>query len=183
MPQGWDSATRYHNMGFGKDGKGVIIRQSVSQTLGTIDTQTTLILGTNVATLECFRMIKSEVWGGITGLTSGEGTGLFLGIADGDLSVAEIDAALESVGPLGPNDVVTAAISDRFTKMIGATDHETGTELVFENKMGGHIMEDTIRWTFARTKSWNYFVHNLGNQLTTGANVILRTKSFGVWVT
>ncbi len=182
-PQGWDSTSGYHIMGFGKDGKGVIIRQSISQTLGTIDTQTSILLGTNLALLERFRIIKLEVWAAVTGLTSGEGTGLYLGIADGDLSVAEVDAALEANGPLGPNDTVLEELSSRWTMVLGATDHETGSELVFENEMGGHVIEKTIRWTFSRTKSWNYWIHNLGNQLTTGANVILRSKAFGVWVT
>ncbi len=170
-------------MGFGKDGLGVILRRSTSTTLGAIDTATTLLLGTPLALLERFRIIKLEVWASVTGLTSGEGTGLYLGLADGDLTVAEIDAAFENNGPLGPNDTVLEAISDRYTKMLGATDHETGTELIFENKMGGHIMEETIRWTFARTKAWNMFVHNIGNQLTTGSNLITREKYFGVWVT
>ncbi len=181
MPQGWDYRLET-KMGFGKDGKGIILRESRSATLGTIDTQTTAFLGTPLAILERFRIIKTEVWAAITGLTSGEGTGLYLGMSDGDLAVAEVDAALENNGPLGPNDKILAAISERWTMIFGATDHETGTELVFENENGGHVIEKTLRWTFARTKGWNWFVHNLGNQLTTGSNLILRAKHFGVWV-
>ncbi len=43
-------------------------------------------------------------------------------------------------------------------------------------------MEKTLRWTFSRTKSWNFFVYNLGAAITTGATVIIKAKSFGVWV-
>ncbi len=170
-------------MGFGKDGKGVIIREARSQTLGTLDLQSMVFVDTKLATLERFRMIKLEIYAGITGLTSGEGTGLFLGIADGDLLLAEAEAAVENNGSLGPNDSVSEAVSERYTKILGAVDRETGTEAVFENETGGHLMEHTIRWTFSRTKSWNFFVYNLGNQLTTGSNIIIRAKSFGVWVT
>ncbi len=170
-------------MGFGKDGKGVILRQVVdAAALGTIDRGTTILLGTAPGILERFRIIKSEVYATVIGLTSGEGSGLFLGLADGDYAIAEVDAAIENTGPLGPNDAIAAELAERWTTILGATDGETGTERVFENKMGGHLMEETIRWTFARTKAWNFFVHNLGAQLTTGATVSIRAKHFGVWV-
>lgn len=170
-------------MGFGKDGKGVIIREARSQTLATLDQQVMVFIDTKLATLERFRMIKLEIYGSVSGLTTGEGTGLYLGICDGDLTLAEAEAAVEANGPLGPNDSVTEAIAERFTMILGALDRETGTEAIFENENGGHLMSKTIRWTFSRAKSWNFFVYNLGNQLTTGSNVIIRAKSFGVWVT
>ncbi len=172
-----------HIMGFGKDGKGVIIRESRNQLLGALDNQAGIIIDTKLATLERFRMIKNETHAAIVSLTSGEGTALLLGIADGDLTLAEIEAAIEAQLPLGPNDSVGAAIAERYTMIIGAMDRETGTSGIFENDNGGHKMANTIRWTFSRTKSWNYFVYNLGEQLTTGSNCFLRAKSFGVWVT
>ncbi len=97
-------------MGFGKDGKGIIIREARSQALGALAQQGAVIIGTNLGTLERFRIIKEELWAAITGLTTGEGTGLLIGIADGDYSLAEIEAALESSGPAGPNDTVIAEI-------------------------------------------------------------------------
>ena len=171
-------------MGFGKDGKGVIIRQSVSQALGTLGANTAIIVGTNIDILERFRMIKSEIYAGLTSLTSTEGANLLFGIAEGDLTLAEIEEAIELTGgPVGPNDPVNEAIAERFVKWLGASDHEIATEGLFHNNMGGQLLEHTIRWTFARTKSWNFFVYNLGAALTTGASVVVRSKSFGVWVT
>ncbi len=170
-------------MGFGKDGKGVIIRESRNQLLSTLDNQAGIIVDTKLATLERYRMIKVELHATVVSLTSGEGTGLIIGIADGDLTLAEIEASIEAQLPLGPNDTVGAAIAERFVMFLGALDRETGTVGMFENEQGGHMMSKTIRWTFARTKSWNYFVYNLGDQLTTGSNLFLRAKSFGVWVT
>jgi len=171
-------------MGFGKDGKGVIVRQSVSQALGTLGANTALIIGTNIATLERFRMLKTEIYAGITSLTSGEGGSLLFGIVDGDLTLSEIEEAIELTGgPVGPNDPVNEAIAMRFMKWLGASDHEIATEGLFHNDEGGQLLAETIRWTFARTKSWNFFVYNLGAALTTGASVVVRAKSFGVWVT
>ncbi len=170
-------------MGFGKDGKGVIIRQSLNQAIGTLAAQVSLLIGTKPATLERFRIIKAEIYATITGATSGELNGMFLGLADGDFSNAEIEAAIEANGPQGPNDQVGEELAERFIMMFGATDRETGTELVFHNDHGGHIMSETVRWTFARTKSWNWFIYNMGAAPTTGASVIIRAKLFGVWVT
>lgn len=169
-------------MGFGKDGKGVIIRQSLNQPILTLAAQVTLIIGTKPAILERFRIIKAEVIATITGATSGELNGMFLGLADGDFSNAEIEAAIEANGPAGPNDVVSEELAERYIMWFGATDRETGTTLVFHNEEGGHEMKRTIRWTFSRTKSWNWFIYNMGVAPTTGANVIIRAKLFGVWV-
>lgn len=170
-------------MGFGKDGKGVIIRESRSQTLAALDAEGGVLVGTKLVTLERFRMLKLEVYAVIKNLTTGEGTGLLFGLADGDYTIAEIEAAIETDGPLGPNDTVAAELAMRPIWWMGAVDRETGTEAIFENEQGGHRMVFNPRWTFSRTKSWNFFVYNLGAQLTTGSSVIIRAKSFGVWVT
>ncbi len=170
-------------MGFGKDGKGVIIRESRSQALGGLANNVAIAIGTKLATLERYRMIKLELWASMIGLTGGEGDALIIGIADGDLSIAEIEAAIESNGPLGPNDAIQAPIAERLVILLGGIDHEIGTEALFHNNEGGFMMSKTIRWTFARTKSWEFFVYNLGTTLTSGSTVQIRAKSFGVWVT
>ncbi len=171
-------------MGFGKDGKGVIIKQSVSQALGALGANAGILIGTKPAILERFRMIKTELFAALTGLTGGEGNNILIGLADGDLSLAEIEEAIEQTLPLGPNDAVGEAVAERFVKWLGATPvvHATATEKLFTNEKGGHMMSETVRWTYARTKSWNYFVYNLGAALTTGASCTIRAKQFGVWV-
>ncbi len=174
---------RNSKMGFGKDGKGVIIRESRVQALGALGINTGILIGTKLATLERFRMLRSEVFATMTGLTTGEGTGLLFGLADGQFTLVEIEAAIEADGPLGPNDTITEDIADRPVWFSGAVDRETGTEAVFENDEGGHMMVLKPRWTFARTKSWNFFVYNLGAAMTTGSQVQFRGKQFGVWVT
>ncbi len=169
-------------MGFGKDGKGVIIKESRPQVLGALANAVTILVGTKLDTLERFRILKTEVFATVTGLTSGEGTGLLFGLADGDLTLAEIDASIEADGPLGPNDQQGEEVSMRPVWIMGAIDRETGTEAIFENEQGGHKLTLNPRWTFARSKGWNWFVYNLGATITTGATINCRMKSFGVWV-
>ncbi len=170
-------------MGFGKDGKGVIIRESRGQALGTLAAGTGLFIGTKFVTLERFRMLKAEIYATITGLTSGELTGFIFGLADGQYSLAQVEEAIEESGPLGPNDEISADKADRPVWFTGAIDRETGTEAIFENENGGHMMIIKPRWIFARTKSWNYFVYDLGAAITTGSTVNIRAKSFEDWVT
>ncbi len=169
-------------MGFGKDGKGVIFRQSLAQSIGTLAADTVLLISTKPAILERFRIIKSEVWATIVAKTDGEQRGMVLGLADGTLTLAEIEEAIESNGPLGPNETVEAEIGMRPMWMFGASVFADGTDGIFLNEDGGPLMSETIRWTFSRTASWNWFLYNSGVAPTTGSTIKLRAKNFGVWV-
>lgn len=172
-------------MGFGKDGKGEIVREARSQALGALGASTGIIVGTKLATLEDFRIIKSEVVCDGTSFTAGEGNGLALYLVDGDYSLAEFEEALENNGPLGPNDSVAAAISMRWIKWFGEVVHNgqpTEEELVMINENGGAFLSQTVRWTFARTKSWNWIIYNHTKTITTGASMRIKAKNFGVWV-
>ncbi len=170
-------------MGFGKDGMGVILNESRTQALGALAASVGIFIGTAAVTLERFRIIKSEVIAMIIGLTAGEGSGLYLYLVDGDLSLAEAEQAIEQTGPLGPNDAPAAEVALRYVKLFGNTDHEIATEAVIHNQTGGGQMSETIRWTFARTKAWNWMIYNQGVAITTGATVKIKSKNFGVWVT
>ncbi len=174
---------RTNIMGFGKDGKGVIFRENLSIGIGTLAAFAALKIGTAPAILERFRIIKAEIIATVTGVTSGELNGLYLGLADGTLTLAEIEASIEANGPLGPNETAEAEVSMRPVWWFGATHHnETLTEVTFENETGGPIMEKVLRWTFSRTQAWDWFVYNMGTAPTTGATLSLRSKLFGVWV-
>lgn len=170
-------------MGFGKDGMGVILKQSISQALLTLATDTGILITAKPATLERFRMLKSEIVGVLEGLTAGEGRGMTLWLADGDLTLVEIEEAIEqTAGPLGPNDTVAASIAERFVIWCGAVGGGSPQAHIHGvNNEPRCIIKP--RWTFARTKSWNFVMYNMGPALTTGATVNLRIKNFGVWVT
>ncbi len=173
-------------MGFGKDGKGVIIREFRSQALGALAGTSGIIIGTKLNILERFRMLKSEVVATIVAMTTAEGAGLGLYLVSGDLSLAEFEASVElTTGPLGPNDSVPAAIAERWSMVAGVMNQPVAGagENQILNEHGGGLMSINPRWTFARTKSWNWIVYNHGTTLTTGATVKLFAKDFGVWVT
>ncbi len=109
-------------------------------------------------------------------------------LVDGDFSLAEFVESIDENGPLGPNDRVADAIAERFSVWMGSTTIVTSgatgpNDVQFKNKQGGGLLTENPRWTFARTKSWNWAVINLGGAFTTGASVRIRVKNFGVWVT
>lgn len=124
----------------------------------------------------------------IEGLTANEGPALLFGIADGELTDAEISEALSVGGPLDRSDNVRNERSHRPIWIIGTRklDNEIAAqvEAQFVGEMGGPLMVGKPRWTFSNPTGWTYFVFNYDNStLTTGASVRCHIKSFGVWVT
>lgn len=171
-------------MGFGKDGKGVIIRESRSQALATLNADIAIFIGTKVAITNDFRMLKAELNITIQGLTAGEGTGLILGLADGDLSTSEIESAILAAGPKDTNDVVTANVAMRPVWFVSLFDENSdATQGTFRGRDGEAPIMHKARWTFSETKSWNWFIFNRSaSSLTTGAIVRMTNKVYGVWV-
>jgi len=176
-------------MGFGKDGKGVIHNVNLSQAIGTLGTSTGLFVGTKPVLAADFRMLKTEITARIVGLTAGVTelplTQLYL--VDGDLSLAEAEASIEAANvPLGPNDRVGMELAERFVKLIGVGDHGVGIE-VFRTLHDIHEDSNAIlakpRWTFKSTKSWNWMLYNTSADApTTGANIVIQGRVFGVWI-
>ncbi len=172
-------------MGFGKDGKGVIINEKHSLSLGTLASGAAL-KATSLVMVEDFRMLKSELWAIVEGLTAGEGKGLVIGLANAALTDAEIAACLTADGPLNKNDTPVANIVERFAKLLGGVADTTeiaATSLTFVDGVnGGPMIVTKPRWSFSAPESWAYFVYNRGaSALTTGSAVQLQARSFGVW--
>ncbi len=172
-------------MGFGKDGKGVIIREARTQALGGLANATGIIIGANLALTDSFRMLKSVGHFHIDGLTAGQAGGLTLWLANGDLSLAEAEAAIELSGPLDRSARTENEIAQRFVKIVGAViDPDMGDdESTFRDAhTGAPVIITKPRWTFGQTTAWNWIVYNNGEVITTGATVRIRTQNFGVWV-
>ncbi len=172
-------------MGFGKDGKGVIITEQRSASLGTQSGDSAALIGTKLVTLERFRMLKSQVTATIIASTGTEAARLTLYLADGDLTTAEIEEALEAQGPLGPNDNVLSEQAMRPVFRVDGHFEVSGADPIATGAVNTAILVGSVnpRWTFARTKSWNWVIFNTGSALTTGATVKILAKDFGVWVT
>ncbi len=171
-------------MGFGKDGKGVIITETRTQALAALGAGAGILLGTKLAMTTDFRMLKVLVNCIVTSLTTGEGEGLLFGIADGDLTIAEIEEALENQGPLSVGDGPESDQAMRPQWIIGGISGQVAdSHAMFVDAInGGPTMVHKVAWTYMNVKSWNYFIYNLGDTLTTGSSARLLAKSFGVWV-
>ncbi len=169
-------------MGFGKDGKGAMLRQHQQMALATLANDAGIILGTKPPINDDFRMLKWEGVCTIENCTNGEAGALSLWMVDGDLSLAEAMAALDSNAPTDLNDNPGEAVASRFVKLIAVLVGDTGDERTFIGRNGSPVLELPIRWTFASTKSFNFLIVNDGDQLTTGCIVNLRGTAFGVFI-
>ncbi len=173
-------------MGFGKDGKGIMIREDQTITLGALADQAAVLINA-VQLDEDFRILKTEIVATLKGLTQGEGSGLILLLTEGLLTVAQVEGVMELNGPLAPRDTAAMEIASRWVRTCGVTSHEVSEEANFHSKYDGPMLEVTPRWTFQRRRTateggWNWVVYNNGKLLTTGATVQIKATHYGVWV-
>ncbi len=163
---------------------GVIIRENTSEAIGTLADQN-IDRNTDLTMEEDYRMLKAEVQAVITGVTTGQGTGLLFGIADGELSDTEIEEVLVLDGPVDRNDNLAKERAGRFVKVFGMFRPGTTPEtLICHGIEGGPIMVIKPRWTFSNPEGWVWFVfNNSGGTFTTGASLKVTATSYGVWVT
>ncbi len=175
-------------MGFGKDGKGAILKEQVTLTVGALAARDLVLANSGIALDADFRILKSIVTATIVGVTSSEGNGVVLYMTQGELDEAEVEANIETNGPLSPGDRDLQEIAERWVRPIGITlGTEVSTEHVFRNETGGGILEIKPRWTFRRRRTateggWNWALYNDGVALTSGATLHLLATHYGVWV-
>ncbi len=176
-------------MGFGKDGKGVIIKEAATQPLLTLASNTGLFLASGnvvgVLLKTRFRHLKVEYSAVISGAAVIDGDGpIDLYLVDGDLTVAEAEQAIEMAGPLSANDVVLAAQAMRWVKYMGQIWFVEQTANAENPHLRDAELQRVTRWTFGIDKGWRWFAYNTGSgALTTGATIKVTAKHFGVWVT
>ncbi len=172
-------------MGFGKNNTGAIIRSQEGVALGTLGDVTAIKMASEVSLEEDFRLLKMEILGRVGGLTSGEGVGLCLGIANGELSVAEIGEALLVDGPSDRNDRLKQERAERFVKLFASTGQgQVDIARNFIGEGGSPLIVVKPRWTFSNPEGWDLFVWNHGGSaLQTGAVVDLTIVFYGVWLT
>ncbi len=173
-------------MGFGKDGKGIMIREDQTITLGALADQAATLINA-IQLDEDFRILKTQIVATVKGLAAGEGAGLILLLTEGLLTVAQVEAVMELNGPLAPRDTAAMEIASRWVRTCGVTDHEVSEETNFNNENDGPMLEVMPRWTFQRRRTateggWNWVVYNNGKLLTTGASVQVKAIHYGVWV-
>ncbi len=171
-------------MGFGKDGKGVIITQADIITLSTLANNVLIKQASPLAIGEDFRLIKMEISAHIVDLTTTE-VPIHLYVVDDELSVSEIAEAIVAGGPLDRNDRVAREQAERPVFLLGSFNPGAGTHgSLLGAKAQEGIVEKTIRWTFSNPEGWSIAAMNQsGATLTTGAVIRFVAKYFGVWLT
>ncbi len=172
-------------MGFGKDGKGVIIRTSHTASLGAVAAGVAVAFKTTTPT-EDFRMLKTEMFAGVNGVDAGEGEGLLIGMANADLTVTEIEEALEVNGPLGPQSRIETEKAERAVFILGVVQAKppANVEIVFVDKhSNAPAIINKTRWTYYSSVGWKYFVYNASAAaLATGGNLYMIATHYGVWL-
>ncbi len=171
-------------MGFGKDNKGVIIRERFTHSLGALVDGDVEITAKTLAITEDFRIIKTELSATIE-LTADAGAhGSVFGIANGVLTAAQIEACLELNGPSGPSARPAAEAAERFCKTLGVFQNPSGgLECSLIGVDGGPLIRETIRWTFTDTDQWVFWVYNnTGVTMQTGNIVNVLATHYGVWL-
>ncbi len=166
-------------MGFGKDGKGAIIRERVEIDAGALASQASILSTAGGVTLQNdFRIVKTEYTMYSDGAT--DGNNFAVGLADGHLSVTQIAACLTANGPNNSADRPGIELAERPVWILESYGQHSTFNDASLNKMG----EKVFRWTFNGTDGWNFFIFNpLDGALTTGTEIIILAKHFGVWVT
>lgn len=171
-------------MGFGKDGKGTIILETNIITAGTLADGTALLADGGITLAEDFRILKSEVFVGINeDIAVGDGP-IYFGVANGELSIAEIAEVMVQTGPSNRNDAARSEQALRKVEILAvfgpANSNSSGAG---DQKWKGPIVTKP-RWTYSDPEGWNYFIFNQsGGALVTGNIFRYRAKHYGVWVT
>lgn len=170
-------------MGFGKDHKGVIIRENVLITVGGLAGQTGILstggsrlsdnLGNN------FRILKTELMISKIDQTSDEGT-LFLYMVNGELSLAECEETIQNGGPVDRNDSDQRERSERFVKPVGMLN--CSTDITNAGTVFTPVIEFNPKWTFSNPEGWDWMIFNQGAALTAGTLVRFFATHYGVWV-
>ncbi len=176
-------------MGFGKDGKGAIVKEKTIITLGALAAADLVLANSGVQLDMDFRILRTDLSAILTGMTSLEGQGLILYMTEGDLTEAQVEENIEQNGPLSLGDQDREEIASRWVRRVAASVGPTvnETERVLRNKYNGPLISIEPRWTFRRRRTatdggWNWAVYNDGISITTGGSCRIIATHYGVWV-
>ncbi len=165
-------------MGFGKDGKGVILYDNFATTLSGLTSRDVQDVASR-ALREDFRLIKTEWF--VQLASTNHGDTILFGIAEASLTDAQIEECLEAVA-VDSDDVPAIEQNARavFPLDLAVTSYDNAAG---DGAESGPVRgEKTIRWTFKDPSGWSYWFYNLSGATfgTGGINLLL--KHYGVWV-
>lgn len=169
-------------MGFGKDGKGAIVRESDVIALAALVNNTAIKQTANLDITDDLRILKSEYTIGFTGHTAGEAP-IDLYMCNNDLSVGAIAEAISAAqGPLNKSDRDRAEQAERAVKLVGTLQQQAvGHALGPDNQHG--VITIKHPWTYTKGVGWVLVaINRSGSTLTTGTIVRFSAVHYGVWV-
>ncbi len=157
---------------------GAMIRLKASLNLATLGSLTAVQLFA-LTTLDAFRLLKMEWMCSIEGQVTLEGP-VALVLADGDLSVTEVKAALEIQGPVQRGLATETEIAERAVWPLDIFDQATGANNNTRRIKG----EWKKRWTFHEAKGYQLLAYNMDpSAALTGATTLhFIGTAFGVWL-
>lgn len=185
-------ATELKNLGFGKDGKGVIVRHASSTTIGALTSVTAIKQGTPLLLDKDFRIMKSEIHISIWDIP--DSRPLLCGIADNELTVAEIAEVIANIGPRDPGDRDEIEISERPVWVLGWMDAGAGGVGTHDAADDGQVSRTFVHkipWTFyaaipdgsGTERGWTIWYYNpSGVALASGRGCVEIITHYGVWV-
>ncbi len=169
-------------MGFGKDKKGVILRDVFGGAIGALNAGSAVKFGVTVLE-EDFRMLKAEIMAAIVGLTTEQAECLILGIASNELTDLEIEECIKA-RVVNRDDRLE---DEKVTRpvfpiaMQGPSTGFTGNEVTYNDNGKPHVCKKP--WTYSNADGFCLFIYNAGSiNLTTGATIRGIGTYYGVWL-
>ncbi len=166
------------------DKSGVLVREFLPElALASLGAGTVLKSTAQVAFEEDFRLLKTEYLPSIDGLAAGES--IILGLADNNLSVAEIAEAIQLNGPINRNQNVEKERARRPVWLLATIGADVSGLGVAVPNQGMPIVWKK-RWTFSKGtgQGFVFFVINPDDSALSAAaqKWHYRATHFGVWV-
>ncbi len=166
-----------------KNVTGSVIEQP-STTLGTLAAKTG-ILTAGPAVTRGGKMLSSSIQGSLFGGTSGDPS-VQWGVANGDITLAELEAFLELDGPKSPAEISEGEIASRgrYIRTLGVLSPDPANR---------HVMIDIDNESLKGLKfsesgepavpGWNWWFYNQhpSAAMTTGGVVIMQCRNFVEW--
>ncbi len=126
---------------------------------------------------------SSQIMAFLDGLTVGEGQGLLLGVADGQLSASEIEEQIESQGPFFKGQTPQSEKAERMVRIVGEIGSRSSDLVPTLTEIVRFWRRFPTKLSFSEDKSnmFQWFIYNVGNAITTGATCKLHLRHNVRW--
>ncbi len=144
--------------------------------LGTLDNQTAILSDSPLVMTRGGKLLSVRAAIAVRDLTAGDGPWLY-GILAKSITLTLLTAYLENQGPVTPSDQAKVEVASRGSKIrtLGVL-VPSGNGTVAGAYLDNHSLSG-LRFTEEAT-GWQWWLYNVGKQMTTGANWSVIAQSF-----